>query len=381
MNWLPAELGDLLTLEYGRALPRAARDDGGGTPVAGSNGIDGFHSVALVDGPGIVVGRKGSAGKVTWFEDDFWPIDTTYFVQHDPQITNLRWLYYALRSKKLERLSKTTGVPGLNRNDAYAERCLLPSLSEQSRIVEILDEADRLGKLRREADSKAARILSALFLKMFGDPVANPMGFRKMPLGQLIKVKSGNFLPAKDMAVGGLFPVYGGNGVNGYHNEYMFEDRKIVIGRVGAYCGAIHYSESTAWITDNALYVSDKQDLLDDYYLIAALKQLNLNQYAGRAGQPLVSGSRIYPVEILVPPEGLQTEFSNLVSRLIELDGIRVHASERLDQLSDVLTSAAFSGQLTAKWREAHIKELLGEMEQQARSLSLRMPAELENQP
>lgn len=371
MTWLPTKLSCLLTLEYGKALPRHSRVETGTVPVAGSNGSDGFHDTAMVHGPGIVVGRKGSAGKVTWFDSDFWAIDTTYFVQHDPRITNIRWLYYLLQSKKLERLNKTTGVPGLNRNDAYAESCLLPPPKEQSRIVELLDEADRLRRLRRDADAKAARILPALFYKIFGDPATNPKALPKKPLGSLIKVKSGDFLPAKDMAHDGTCPVYGGNGINGYHDSYMFDDRKIVLGRVGVYCGVVHYSEPRSWITDNALYISDKFEPLDDYYLVAALEQANLNQYAGRAGQPLISGSRIYSVEILVPPENMQARFAKTVEDLLSINGIKTSASNRIDQLWETLMSRAFSGQLTAQWREAHMQELLAEMAQQARTLNL----------
>jgi type I restriction enzyme S subunit len=158
----------------------------------------------------------------------------------------------------------------------------------------------------------------------------------------------------------------------------MFDDRKIVLGRVGVYCGVVHYSEPKAWITDNALYISEKFEPLDDYYLVAALEQAKLNQYAGRAGQPLISGSRIYPIEILVPPEAIQARFAKTVASLLSLDEIKTSASNRIDQLWGILMGRAFSGQLTAKWREAHLQELLAEMAQQARALNLPMPHELD---
>ena len=379
MIWIPAKLGDLLTLEYGKSLPRSSRDESGAVPVAGSNGSDGNHSVALVKGPGIVVGRKGSAGKVTWFDAGFWPIDTTYFVEHDPTVTDLRWLYYLLQSMDLTRLNKTTGVPGLNRNDAYAQSCWIPPLSEQQKIVELLDESDRLRKLRHDADVKADRILPALFLKMFGNPATNSKGLRKETLGKLIRLKSGDFLPAKSMAKDGKYPVYGGNGINGFHDEYMFEDSKVVLGRVGAYCGAVHYSDRNSWITDNALYVAEKLEPIEDQYLVAALEQAKLNQYAGRAGQPLISGSRIYPVEILVPAEVEQLAFARSVSDLRKVNDLLDEASRKLDFLWDTMMTRAFSGQLTTKWREGHMKELLAEMEQQARALNL--PVQLEATP
>lgn len=143
MKWGNYRLGRLLTLEYGAALPEAARSKDGSVLVAGSNGVVGHHDESLVPGPGIVVGRKGSAGRVTWLDSSFWPIDTTYYVVPKPGI-ELRWLYYLLTKARLDRLLVTTGVPGLNRNDVYSLEASVPSPSEQRRIVEILDQADGL---------------------------------------------------------------------------------------------------------------------------------------------------------------------------------------------------------------------------------------------
>ena len=188
-------------------------------------------------------------------------------------------------------------------------------------------------------------------------------------------MRSGDFLSSKDMAPNGTFPVYGGNGINGYHDTFMFEERRVVLGRVGVYCGVVCLSEPRAWITDNALYVSELEPL-DDYYLAAALTQANLNQYAGRAGQPLISGSRIYPIEILVPDFDRQLDFSRKVESLTALGLVRESSSTRLEHLWDTMMNRAFSGHLTAKWREAHMKGLLAEMEDQAQELNLPMPQE-----
>ena len=309
-------------------------------------------------------------------------IATTELIPLRPNsvILNPLFLSYYLRSPSFVNQASHhvagAKMPRVVMDWFWSHEVPLPSPSEQSRIVEMLNEADNIRRLRREADAKAARILPALFLKMFGDPTTNPMGHRKKALGELIRVKSGNFLPSKDMATGGEFPVYGGNGISGYHDAFMFEDRKVILGRVGAYCGVVHYSEPMSWITDNALYVSEKIEPLEDSYLVAALKQANLNQYAGRAGQPLISGSRIYPIEILVPMPNVQSRFAKSVGSLLALDNTRATAATRLDELWILLISRAFSGQLTAKWREGHMQELLTEMSLQAKTLNL--PSTLE---
>ena len=79
-GWRSAELGDIITLEYGRSLPEKARQPGS-VAVYGSNGVVGTHNEALVPNGGIIVGRKGTAGSVTVSPGPFWPIDTTYFVK------------------------------------------------------------------------------------------------------------------------------------------------------------------------------------------------------------------------------------------------------------------------------------------------------------
>lgn len=286
---------------------------------------------------------------------------------------NSRFGYYYCRfiTQMLQATARKAVVPILNKSNFAKIKIPVPPPSEQGRIVNILGQADVLRKKRAEADAKAARILPSLFYKMFGDPATNPKGLDKKRLGDLIKVRSGNFLPAKNMDPEGQYPVYGGNGINGYHSEYMFEQPVIVLGRVGAYCGAIYYSEPNCWVTDNALYVAEQPDDLLPRYLTEALRVANLNQYAGRAGQPLISGSRIYPVEILVPPPEDQETFARCIVNFYRDEKQRMDADDHIQKLFSVFLHRAFTGDLTAKWREAHMKELLAEMEEQAKMLNL----------
>ena len=90
-GWSDKALGDLLELLYGKAL-RADERQGGSIPVYGSNGQIGWHDRKLVDGPGIVVGRKGNPGVVTWSQRDFFPIDTTFYVVPKEGVS-LRFLF------------------------------------------------------------------------------------------------------------------------------------------------------------------------------------------------------------------------------------------------------------------------------------------------
>ena len=218
-------------------------------------------------------------------------------------------------------------------------RIPLPSIDEQRRIADILDRADALRAKRREALALLDDLTESIFFGMFG----SGSGWDRRPLGDLVKLKSGEFLPSSAMAVGGQHAVLGGNGVNGMHDRYLFDDPKIVIGRVGAYCGCVHVSPPWSWVTDNALYVSAMDNSLELPYLAAALRHADLNQYASQSGQPLISASRIYPVEIAVPPTATQKVFAARMDRVRDCRASLESGVDRLGGLFASLQQRAFA--------------------------------------
>lgn len=138
-RWKTVKFGDVASLRYGKPLPESRRK-GGPVPVFGSNGIVGYHDEPLISGPGIVIGRKGAAGIATWVDSDFWPIDTTYYVDRTGEV-DARWLYYVISMSQLERL-KQGPVPGLNRHSVSELKLKVPPLYEQRKIAAILSSVD-----------------------------------------------------------------------------------------------------------------------------------------------------------------------------------------------------------------------------------------------
>lgn len=124
-GWHVLKLGQVLELAYGKGLKEDDRQPGD-APVYGSNGQVGWHNKSLVKGPGIIVGRKGNPGIVTWIHTDFFPIDTTFFVKLIGPIRSMVYVFHALRLLDLPSLSADSAVPGLNRNVAYLSDILVP---------------------------------------------------------------------------------------------------------------------------------------------------------------------------------------------------------------------------------------------------------------
>lgn len=128
------KLGDLLSLEYGVPLPKQKRRSGE-FPVVGANGIIGYHNKFLIEGPSIIVGRKGSVGKVNKIAHNNTPIDTTYYVTLKNNEILFDYAYHLLKSLNLEHLNRGIGSGGLNRNHAYSLSVELPDLQQQLEIV------------------------------------------------------------------------------------------------------------------------------------------------------------------------------------------------------------------------------------------------------
>lgn len=132
--------------------------------------------------------------------------------------------------------------------------------------------------------------------------------YELIELSEIIKLSSGNGLTSDKMKEG-KYPVYGGNGIAGWHSEYFIESPTIVIGRVGAYCGSIHITQPNSWVTDNGLYVTEylRKDI-NQTFLALMLKVLNLNRFAKVGGQPSISQTTVKEQKIPLPPLSVQEE-------------------------------------------------------------------------
>ena len=138
LDWNMERLKNRVQFAYGDSLASEARKEGD-VPVFGSNGVVGTHDHAITAGNTIIIGRKGSFGKVTWSDRPCFPIDTTYYVDRTQTWENLRWLYYALENLHLDTINFDSAVPGLRRELAYSLSIKFPPRPEQERIAAYLD--------------------------------------------------------------------------------------------------------------------------------------------------------------------------------------------------------------------------------------------------
>jgi type I restriction enzyme S subunit len=176
-------------------------------------------------------------------------------------------------------------------------------------------------------------------------PYPLPEGWEWIRLNQIISISSGDGLTSSKMNSDGEIPVYGGNGITGYHDKANVYQTTLVIGRVGFYCGSIHITPQYAWVTDNAFVTRFSAQNIYINFLYWLLKGTNLKENESATAQPVISGRKIYPIVVRLPP---QKEQHRIVAKVDELFAICDVLKERLNdaqsfqiQLADAMVKYA----------------------------------------
>ena len=166
-EWRTMTLGEVVTLQRGFDLPTTERKVGS-YPVIASTGPVGTHNRAIVQAPGVVIGRSGSLGGGQFIKQDFWPLNTTLWVK-DFNNNDPRFCYFLLKSLDLGQFNAGSGVPTLNRNHIHPLPVRVPPLPEQRAIAHILGTLDDKIELNRRMNETLEEMARALFKSWFAD--------------------------------------------------------------------------------------------------------------------------------------------------------------------------------------------------------------------
>jgi hypothetical protein len=162
-------------------------------------------------------------------------------------------------------------------------------------------------------------------------------------------------------------------------NAFLKEDEVLVV-RSGAYTGDIAQvtKEWEGCVAGYDLVITPGRyltgEFVEAYILMPFIQKGYFYNLKARAGQPHLNAAQVAATPFLDVPKDLQVQFSEAVQSIRILRKQRVAASDNLEKAFAVMLHRAFTSDLTAKWREAHMKELLVEMEQQVKALGVEEP-------
>lgn len=224
----------------------------------------------------------------------------------------------------------------------------LPPLDEQRRIAAILDKADAIRRKRQESIRLTEEFLRSTFLEMFGDIPAKKSKYEFGTIRGLVSAQSGKssgpVLATDDTGI----PIYGGNGVNGWATKALFEEKVVVVGRVGQQCGIVHITEGPAWVTDNAIVIKVTDPTkLHPIYVAEALQRSPLRKAVEQLDLPFINQSTILDYPIPMPPLSDQMQFLKIRNAVLKTRLHHGNGSIAIQELFNSLTQRAFRGELS----------------------------------
>lgn len=159
-EWEVESLINIATLQRGKDLAKDKWIDGQ-YPIVGSSGIIGYHNKMVCSAPGVVTGRSGSIGNVTYVESNYWPHNTGLYIKNFHG-NNPKFIYYLLCRLGLKKYASGVSVPTLNRNTVHNVLLPKPPLPVQQKIADILSSVDE----KIEAEENKKKALEELFKTM-----------------------------------------------------------------------------------------------------------------------------------------------------------------------------------------------------------------------
>jgi len=168
MKYKKYTLEDLVTIKYGKNQKKVMSDFGT-IPIYGTGGLMGYATEALYDKPSVLIGRKGTIGRVKYVEHPFWTVDTLFYTIVNESIVKPKYLYYLMSLIDLNNYNEGTTIPSLRTETLYRLEFDIPSLDEQRRILSIIEPIDNKIIINDEINNNLEQQAQALFKSWFVD--------------------------------------------------------------------------------------------------------------------------------------------------------------------------------------------------------------------
>lgn len=362
-NWKNGEFGDFVTLKRGFDLPQQKREDGQ-VPIFSSSGITGTHSTAMVKAPGVITGRYGTIGEVFYAAKDFWPLNTTLFVE-DFHGNDAKFIYYFLKTLEWSKFTSASAVPGINRNTVHKETVSLPDIETQRRIASTLSMLDEKIKTNTEINDNLAQQAMALYRQMFVEN--NNDARRECRADEYFDISIGKTPPRKEVQWFSMNPTdciwvsISDMGRCGMYiadsSEYLTHESvdkfnikvvpdntvllsfKLTVGRVAITDGAMVTNEAIAH------FKTDKPEINE--YLYCYLKDFNYQTMGSTSSIATAVNSKIIKaMPFVIPTDAELVSFHSATAPMFEMIKTRQRENTRLAELRDSLLPKLMSGEI-----------------------------------
>lgn len=361
-GWTSVPLIQAATLQRGFDLPVQNRRPGN-IPIFAANGPVGTHDEPMVRSPGVVTGRSGTIGKVHYVDRDFWPLNTSLFVNNFHG-NHPKFIYYLLSQMHLERFHEGTGVPTLNRNNVHGVEIPLPPLSEQKRIADILDKADAIRRKRQEELETLATLRSSVFLRLFGDPRTKRTDWSETHLedvtildAPMVDPREEEYLDLVHLGpdrieknTGRLLPALTAREERLISGKFLFDERYLLYSKIRPYLRKVALPHFRGLCSADVYPIRPVENKATREYLFALLISEAFLAYTtslpSRASIPKLNRKELAAYTFYLPPIELQQRYTEILRTHEKTTETFGKASDDSEHLFDSLVQRAFKGEL-----------------------------------
>ena len=339
-------LSELATIKYGKNQKKVLSENGG-IPIYGTGGLMGYATTALYDKPSVLIGRKGTIGKVKYVEHPFWTVDTLFYTIVNTELVLPKYLYHVMSLIDLNNYNEGTTIPSLRTETLNRLEFDIPSLEEQQRILSCINPIDKKIELNNEINNNLEQQVSVLYQSWFEDfEITNgvcPENWSYQELSTIADIASGKRPPVKSDTCNEKTPIsiVGAASVMGFTSEANHTDKILVTGRVGTH-GVIQRFNTPCWTSDNTLVITSS------YYEFTnqILHRIDYSSMDRGSTQPLITQGDMKKVVVLVPDEDTLAKFEEFAGSLMAKWEANNNENVKLASLRDTLLPKLMSGEL-----------------------------------
>lgn len=345
-----AKLGEVCLLKAGKFV--SANDispeyNKGLYPCFGGNGIRGYVADYTHDGEFPLIGRQGAlCGNVNLASGKFHATEHAVVVQ--PKIEmNVHWLYYALNAMNLGQYATGAAQPGLAVSKLETLSIEIPNISEQNKIAQTLYKVEQLVNFRKQQLAKLDELVKARFVEMFGDPVSNPMGWKRVRFDSISENLDSKRVPVTESdRKDGVYPYYGASGIVDWINDYIFDEDILLVSEDGANLlmrsTPIAFSVSgKSWVNNHA-HVVRFHDFATQKFIEVYFSLIDISEYITGTAQPKLNQAKLNTMLFCWPPLSLQKQFAAFVERVDQQKQTVQQSLEKLELMKKALMQECF---------------------------------------
>ena len=368
MEWKEVRIGEILNFRRGHDLPHSAMKPGK-IPVAGSNGIIGYHDTATPIKPILTIGRSGNVGK-PYFYEEAWAHNTTLYVD-DFKGNDPKFLYYLCSTLPFANFGGGSAVPTLNRNHIHPIETRIPkNVSDQRRIASLLSSLDRKIETNIKINAELEEMAQAIFKNWFVDfePFKDgkfkdselgriPEGWEVVSFSQFLKVSTEKVgregVPEFSVTNTGIHPrdeKFTKNLSKSSAKNKMIRKDNLVFGMSRELLNwGIMKDEEGGVSSAYNVYAVDTS-LINIQYLENFIKQrmdyfADLIKPASREGQG-IDKALLMTKLVCIPPREIMDSFIEKYNAIIRFVKFRKQESRHLSTLRDTLLPRLMSGEI-----------------------------------